>query len=101
MMKNIACGQPEEYIKIHEAIVGYDELRGKVLQMTVLIKTESNIKTHKPEPMDISEIIKEVIQKFKGGGQEQAAQPSEVEEKLAGNQAASALQMIRKSIFRN
>ena len=35
IMKNIACGQVKEYIRMHEAILTYDELRSKVLQMTL------------------------------------------------------------------
>ena len=44
-MKNIACGQVKEYIRMHEAILTYDELRSKVMQMTLFNKTESNVKT--------------------------------------------------------
>ena len=35
IMKYIACGQVKEYIRMHEAIMRYSELRSKVLQMTL------------------------------------------------------------------
>ena len=60
---------------MHEAIMTYDELRSKVLQMTLFNKTESNVKTHKPEPMDISQVMNDVIKKFK-----ERMQPTEKQE---------------------
>ena len=65
IIKNISCGVIKDYIKTYEAITGYDEIRNKVLQMSVFAKTENNIKTHKPEAMDISQIMQESLQKIK------------------------------------
>ena len=47
-------------IPVHEAIMTYDELRSKVLQMSVFSKTENNMKTHKPQAMDIDELTKRI-----------------------------------------
>lgn len=38
IIKNIACGSIKEYIKTHEVIMTYDELRSKVLQMSASSK---------------------------------------------------------------
>ena len=79
IIKNIACGGVKEYIKTHEAIMDYEELRSKVLQMTIFGRTESNTKTHKPEPMDISELIKEAVHRLKASSEEKN-QESKVED---------------------
>ena len=65
IIKNFSCGVLRGYTKTHEAIMDYDEIRNKVLQMSVFARTESNIKTHKPEAMDISQIMQESIQRIK------------------------------------
>ena len=65
IIKNISCGVIKDYIKTHEAIMDYGEIRNKVLQMSVFARTENNIKTHKPEAMDISQIMQESLQKIR------------------------------------
>ena len=42
---HIACGQVKKYIRMHEAILSDDELRSKVMQMTLFNKPESSVKS--------------------------------------------------------
>ena len=53
-MKKISCGQIKEYVKTHEVIKGYDELRNEVLKMALHIKIENNKSTQAPLPMDVN-----------------------------------------------
>ena len=65
IIKHIACGGIKDYIKTHEAIMDYDGIRNHILQMRVFARTENNVRTHKPEAMDISQILEETVQKIR------------------------------------
>ena len=57
VLKKMTHGGVKEYIKIHEAIKSYDELRADVLRMAMFTKTEENTHTQKPVPMDLIAVI--------------------------------------------
>ena len=57
VLKQIAFGGVEKYIKTHEAIKGYDELRRKVLRMAMFTKTEEKVKSQRPVPMGLNAVI--------------------------------------------
>ncbi len=59
-MKKIACGSIQEYIKTHEALREYEELRSEALTMALFSKTESNKSAQAPVPMDISAVLDKI-----------------------------------------
>ena len=57
VLKNIAVGSVREYIKTHEAIKDFDELREEVLQMAMFQRTEHNAQVQKTIPMELNTVM--------------------------------------------
>jgi hypothetical protein len=57
VMKKIATGQIKEYIKTHEALKDYEELKGEVLQMALFSKAEVSKAAKGPGPMDLNAVL--------------------------------------------
>ena len=62
VMKKIVHGNIKEYIKTHESIKDYAELRQDVLGMGLFCKNESNIKAQKPQAMECKAVFEKVKQ---------------------------------------
>ena len=60
VLKQITHGGVKDYIKTHEAIKSYDELRADVLRMAMFTKTEENVHPEKAAPMYLSAIVQKL-----------------------------------------
>ena len=60
VLKQITHGGVKDYIKTHEAIKTYTELRADVLRMAMFTKTEENTHPQKAVPMDLNAIVKQL-----------------------------------------
>ena len=62
-MKKTATGNIGEYIKTHEALKSYEELRSDVLTMSMFNKVENNKQAAQgPVPMDLNAVMEKVKQ---------------------------------------
>jgi len=57
VLKNIATGSVKEYIKTHEAVKEFEELREEVLQMAMFNRTEQKAQTQKIIPMELNAVM--------------------------------------------